>query len=183
MPAPAPAEPAAALSRLGRRIRWLVLLYLLVVVSGLGASTLIWPALLAYQPALAGLGLDLATLGFGGRVAACAALVLPTLPLFVAIRQALLLCRLVSGGEVFSVEVPLRLRRMGLALIASAVLQPAGGALLSIAVSSFAGEQRHIAIPLSSDYVGVAVIGAVLIAVAAAAREAVRLADENAHFI
>jgi len=79
--------------------------------------------------------------------------------------------------------VPRRLRRMGLALVASAALQPVGGALLSIAVSSFAGGQRRLALPLSPDDVGVAVIGAVLIAIAAAAREAVRLADENAHFI
>lgn len=183
-PSPPPAAaPTAALARLGRRIRWLVLLYLLVLALGLGATTLIWPALLAYQPALVGLGLDPAALDFGGRLAACGALALPALPLFAAIRQALLLCRLASGGQAFTAEVPQRLRRMGLALIASALLQPAGGALLSLAVSSFLGSQRHIAVPLSADYLGVAVIGAVLIAVASAAREAVRLADENAHFI
>ncbi len=182
MPFPAPPDDAA-FARLGRRIRWLVLLYLLVVVAGLGASTLVWPGLLAHQPALAGLGLDPATLGIGGRLAACAALAVPALPLFAAIWQALLLCRLMSGGQVFTLEVPRRLRIMGLALVASAVLQPVGGALLSLTVSGFAGGQRHIAVPLSADYVGVAVIGAVLIAVAAAAREAVRLADENAHFV
>ncbi len=180
---PPPADTAATLARLGRRLRWLVLLYLVIVVSGLAATTLVWPGLLAYQPALAGLGVDPAALGLGGRLAACAALALPALPLFAAIRQALLLCRLVTGGQVFTAEVPRRLRRMGLALIASAVLQPAGGALLSLAVSGFAGGQRHIAVPLSPDYLGVAIIGAVLIAVAAAAQEAVRLADENAHFV
>ncbi|HUC65789.1 MAG TPA: DUF2975 domain-containing protein [Stellaceae bacterium] len=177
-----PADPAATLPRLGRHIRWLVLLYLLVLLLGLG-TTLVWPGLLAYQPALAGSGIDPAMLGLGGRLAACAALTLPALPLLAAVREALLLCRLMSGGQIFTAEVPRRLRRMGLALVASAALQPVGGALLSLAVSSFAGGPRRLALPLSPDDVGVAVIGAVLIAIAAAAREAVRLADENAHFI
>jgi hypothetical protein len=109
---PPPADTAATLARLGRRLRWLVLLYLVIVVAGLTATTLLWPALLAYQPALVGLGLDPAALGPGGRLAACAALALPALPLFAAIRQALLLCRLVSSGQVFTAEVPRRLRRM-----------------------------------------------------------------------
>lgn len=184
MPLPASSgDAAAALARLGRRIRWLVLLYLLVLLAGLGATTLVWPGLLARQPALVGLSLDPAALGLGGRLAACAALAVPALPLVAAGWQALLLCRLMSSGLVFTADVPRRLQRMGLALVAAALLQPAGGALLSLAVSCFAGGRRHIAVALSADYVGVAVIGAVLIAVAAAAREAVRLADENAHFI
>lgn len=184
MPLPAPPGDAeAALARLGRRIRWLVLLYILALLAGLGAATLVWPGLLARQPALVGLGLDPAALGFAGRLAACAALAVPALPLCVAGWQALLLCRLMSGGLVFTAAVPRRLQRLGAALVAAALLQPVGGALLSLAVSSFVGGQRHIAIALSSDDVGIAVIGAVLIAIAAAAREAVRLADENAHFI
>jgi len=176
-------DPAAALARLGRRIRWLVLLYLLALLLGLGAETLVWPRLLMLQAPLAATGLDPSVLGWGGRLAACAALAVPCVPLLAAVREALLLCRLVSVGQVFTAEVPRRLRRMGMALIASAALQPLGGALLSIVVSRFIGGQQHLAIALSPDYVGVAVIGAVLIAVAAAAREAVRIADENAHFI
>lgn len=180
-PAP-PSDATAALARLGRHIRWLVLLYLLALVLGI-AATLVWPRLLAYQPGLAGLGIDLAALGLAGRLAAGAALAVPALPLLVAVWQALLLCRLMSIGQVFTPEVPQRLRRMGLALIACAVLQPVGGAVLSLVVSRLAGGEQHVAVPLSADYVGIAVVGAVLVAVAAAAREAVRLADENAHFI
>ena len=178
-----PHDPAAALARLGRRLRWLVLLYLLALLLGLGGTTLIWPQLLAYQPALARSGLDPSLLGPGGRLAACAALAVPALPLFAAVREALLLCRLIGAGQVFIAEVPQRLKRMGLALVAAAVLQPAGGALLSLAVSVFTADRRQVVLALSPDYVGVAVIGAVLIAIAAAAREAVRLADENAHFV
>src|SRR5208282_4332006 len=113
-PAP-PGDAAAALARLGRRIRWLVLLYLLVLALGLGATTLVWPQLLIYQPALAGTGIDPALLGVGGRLAACGALAVPALPLLAAVREALLLCRLMSSGQVFTAEVPQRLRRMGLA--------------------------------------------------------------------
>ena len=172
----------AALARLGRRIQWLVLLYLFVLLLGLSATTLLWPGLLVYQPVLAGLGLDPSRLNAGARVAALAALTFPALPILWAVAEALRLCRLTIQGALFTAEVPRRLRRMGIALVAAGALHPVGAALLSLVVSSFAGTRR-LSIALSSDDVGVAVIGAVLIAVAAAAREAVRLADENSRFV
>jgi hypothetical protein len=175
-------DPPAALARLGRRIRWLVLLYLCVIVLGMASTTLLWPALLAYQPALAGLGLDPSRLDIAGRAAALLSLSVAALPILYAVNEALGLCRLMSRGEVFTAQVPQRLRRMGVALVAAGALQPVGGLLLSLVVSRFAG-QPHVSIALSSDHVGVAVIGAVLIAAAAAAREAVRLADENSRFV
>ena len=182
--APLLSSAAAALAPLGRRIRWLVLLYLAVAALGLGATTLLWPRLLAQQPALAGLGLDLGSLALAGRLAALIALALPALPILWAARESLALCRLMAVGQVFTPRVPIHLRRMGVALIAGGLMQPLGGALLSLAVGSFSGSgSRHVAVILSSDPIGVAAIGAVLIAVAAAAREAVRLADENARFI
>jgi hypothetical protein len=177
-------DAASSLARLGQRIRWLVLLYLLVLLLGLAASTVIWPQLLARQPALAGMPLEPGALDAAGRLAALAALAVPVLPMLVAIRQALALCGLMTSRRLFTRDAPTRLQRMGIALVAAGALQPVGGALLALAVSSFAGaSQRHLAIALSSDDVGVAVIGAVLIAIAAAAREAVRLADENSGFV
>lgn len=175
-------DPPAALARLGRRIRWLVLFYLAAILLGLAATTLLWPALLVYQPALAGLGLDPAKLDLGARAAALVSLALPALPILYAVAEALALCRLMSRGDAFTAGVPRRLRRMGVALVAAGAMQPIGGLLLSLVVSRFAGQPR-VAIAFSSDHVGVAVIGAVLIAVAAAAREAVRLADENSRFV
>jgi hypothetical protein len=177
-----PPNPPAALARLGRRIQWLVQFYLCALVFGLTAATLLHPALLAHQPALAGLGLDPGNLDRAGRVAALASLAVPALPLLYAVAEALVLCRLMRRGALFTAAVPLHLRRMGIALVAAGALQPVGGALLSLVVSRAAGE-RHLSIALSSDPVGVAVIGAVLIAVAAGAREAVRLADENSRFV
>ena len=108
---------------------------------------------------------------------------MPALPILWAAGKALALCRFMDVGQVFTRGVPLHLRRMGMALVAAGLMQPLGGALLSLAVSSFASGPRHVAVALSSDSVGVAVIGAALIAIAAAAREAGRLADENARFI
>jgi hypothetical protein len=178
----APPNPPAALARLGRRIQWLVQLYLCALVFGLTATTLLHPALLAHQPALAGLGLDPGSLDRCGRVAALASLAVPALPLLYAVAEALVLCRLMRRGALFTPAVPLHLRRMGIALVAAGALQPVGGALLSLVVSRAAGA-RHLSIALSSDPVGVAVIGAVLIAVAVGAREAVRLADENSRFV
>jgi hypothetical protein len=176
-----PAQPAAP-ARLGRQIQWLVLLYLGVLLFGLVATTLLWPTLLAYQPALARLGIDPGGLDSAGRAAALASLTLPALPIFYAVAQALGLCGSMRRGALFTPAVPLRLRRMGIALVAAGALQPVGGALLSLVISHAVG-QHHLAIVLSSDPVGVAVVGAVLIAVAAAAREAVRLADENSRFV
>jgi hypothetical protein len=176
-------DAALSLARLGRRVRWLVLFYLLVLLLGLGASTVIWPGLLARHPALAGLALDPASLDLAGRLAALAALAVPVLPMLVAIRQALRLCGLMTARRLFTAEVPPRLQRMGIALVAAGALQPVGGALLALVVGGFTGGGWHLAIALSSDDVGVAVIGAVLIAIAAASREAVRLADENSRFL
>ena len=181
---PPSSASATTLARLGRRIRCLVLLYISLLAVGLAATTLLWPHLLVQQPALAGLGLDPGTLAVPGRFAALIALAVPALPILWAASGSLTLCRLMAVGKVFTPEVPMHLRRMGMALVAAGLMQPVGGALLSLAVSSFdASGPRHLAVALSSDAIGVAVIGAVLIAIAAAAREAVRLADENARFI
>ena len=83
--------------------------------------------------------------------------------------------------RLFTAQVPRHLQRMGLALVLTAALQPMGGALLSMSVGYFGAGTHHFA--FSTDHVGVAVIGAILIAISAAAREAIRIADENARFI
>jgi hypothetical protein len=185
MPSPLPADDAVtSLARLGRRVRWLALFYLLVLLLGLGASTLVWPGPLARHPALAGLALAPGALGAEGRLVAFAALAVPVLPMLVAIRQALALCDLMIARRLFTADAPPRLRRMGIALVAAGALHPVGGALVALAVSRFTGNGvPQLTLALSADDVGVAVIGAVLIAVAAASREAVRLADENAGFL
>jgi DUF2975 family protein len=171
------------LARLGRRVRYLVLLYVAVLGCAAISSTLIWPELLASQPALAGLPFAPSRLGFAGRLVALAALVLDAAPIIWAAYHALRLCQFMAEGRLFTAQVPGHLQRMGLALILTAVLQPIGGALLSLSIGYFATGTGHITFAFSTDHVGVAVIGAVLLAVAAAAREAIRIADENARFI
>ena len=171
------------LARLGRRVRYLVLFYLAVVVCAAISSTLVWPELLLSQPALAGVPFAPSGLGVGARLVALAALVIDAAPIIWAAYHALRLCQLMAEGRLFTAEVPRHLQRMGLALVLTAVLQPVGGALLSLSISYFATGTGHIAFAFSSDHVGVAVIGAVLIAIATAAREAIRIADENARFI
>jgi hypothetical protein len=171
------------LARLGRRVRYLVLLYLAVVVGAAISSTVIWPELLASQPALAGVPLAPSKLGVGARLAALTALVIDAAPIIWAAYHALRLCQLMAEGRLFTAQVPQHLQRMGLALVLTAVLQPIGGALLSLGIGYFAAGQGHLAFAFSTDHLGVAVIGAILLAVAAAAREAIRIADENARFI
>jgi Protein of unknown function (DUF2975) len=180
---PADEVLAADLARLGRRVQHLVVLYVAVVVCAAIASTLIWPELLASQPALAGLPLVPAQLGVAGRLAALTALSIDAAPIIWAASHALRLCRLMARGRLFTPEVPRHLRQMGIALVLTAALQPVGGVLLSLAVGYFVAGTNHIAFAFSTDLIGVAVIGAVLIAVAAAAHEAIRIADENARFI
>jgi len=180
---PADETMAADLARLGRRVRYLVLLYVAVVVCAAIASTLIWPELLASQPALAGLPLAPSRLGIAGRLAALTALVIDGAPIIWAAHHALRLCQLMAQRRLFTAQVPRHLQRMGLALVLTAALQPVGGALLSMSVGYFGAGTHHIAFAFSTDHVGVAVIGAILIAIAAAAREAIRIADENARFI
>jgi hypothetical protein len=174
---------AADLARLGRRVRYLILFYVAVVACAAIASTLIWPQLLASQPALAGLPLVPSRLGFAGRLAALAALVIDAAPIIWAAYHALRLCQLMARRRLFTAQVPRHLQRMGLALVLTAAVQPVGGALLAMTVGYFVAGTHHIVVALSTDHIGVAVIGAVLIAVAAAAREAIRIADENARFI
>jgi hypothetical protein len=179
----ASADAVAAMAHTGRRIQWLILLYLCSVIIGLVATTL-WPQLLAYQPALVGHPIDLGALDWQGRVTALAALSIPTTPLISALWQALRLCRSLVARRLFTIDVPVRLRHIGIALLVSAALRPVGGMMTALAVSSFAGGgQHHLAVVFSTDDLGLAVVGAIVIAVAAAAREAVRLADENSRFV
>jgi Protein of unknown function (DUF2975) len=171
------------LARLGRRVRFLVLLYVAAVVCAAISSTLIWPELLASQPALAGMPFAPSRLGFAARLVALTALVIDAAPIIWAAYHALRLCQFMAEGRLFTAGVPRHLQRMGFALVLTALLQPIGGALLSLGIGYFATGTGRIAFAFSTDHVGVAVIGAVLIAIAAAAREAIRIADENARFI
>ncbi len=180
---PVSSASADAMARTGWRIQWLLLLYLSSVIIGLAATTL-WPQLLAYQPVLVGHSIDLGALDGQGRAAVLAALSLPTAPLVAALWQALRLCRSLVARRLFTDEVPSRLRHIGIALLVSATLRPVGGMLTLCAVDRFIGGGEHpLAVVISTDDLGLAVVGAIVIAVAAAAREAVRLADENSRFV
>src|SRR5262249_15443485 len=108
------------LARLGRRVRYLVLLYLAVVVGAAVASTVIWPELLASQPALAGVPLAPSKLGIAARLAALTALIIDAAPIIWAAYHALRLCQLMAEGRLFTAQVPQHLQRMGLALVLTA---------------------------------------------------------------
>src|SRR5215831_18011060 len=88
------------LARLGRRVRYLVLLYVAVVVAAV-ASTVIWPELLPSQPALAGVPLAPSKLGTAARLLALTALVIDAAPIIWAAYHALRLCRLMADGRLF----------------------------------------------------------------------------------
>lgn len=177
-------DTLAALARGGRWIRWLLISYALVVSFGAIAGVWLWPRLLQFQPSLIGRQIDLTALTWPYRLTACAALYVSIIPLLWAVAEALLLCHAMTAKQLFSTSVPVRLRRMGIALLASAVLRPPSGALLAAVIDRAAhSPDRHLVFSFSSDDLGLALVGTILIAVAVAAREAVRLAEENSRFV
>ncbi|HYM02807.1 MAG TPA: DUF2975 domain-containing protein [Stellaceae bacterium] len=177
-------DTLAALARGGRWIRWLLVSYALIVSFGAIASVWLWPRLLLFQPSLIGRQIDLTALTWPDRLAACATLCVSIIPLLWALAEAFLLCHAMTARRLFSTSVPVRLRRMGIALLAAAFSRPLSGMLLAIVIDRAThSPDRHLVLSFSSDDLGLALVGAILIAVAAAAREAVRLAEENSRFV
>ena len=175
----AAADPVSLLARIGRRIRWLLILYCLVILV-LALATLLWPDRLIFHPSSIWLA-ESPSGDLAGRVVALAIEGIPLVPIAFVIWHALKLCRAMAARQLFTVEAPRRLRAIGIALLISALLRPLTGALIAAGVTH--DTPVRMAFALSADDFGIAIVGAVLIAVAAAAQEAVRLADENSRFV
>jgi hypothetical protein len=89
-----------------------------------------------------------------------------------------------AQGRVFTATVAHHLQRFGVAALAQTLLGPLTATALALALSlGNPPGQRYLVIAFSiNDYLAL-IVGGVLVAVAAAMREAARLADENAGFV
>ncbi len=173
----------ARLQRVGRRSRMFLLLVMITLAFQLAFETLIHPRTLHLQPALLARHLDPSGLNAAERVESFFIVGIAIAPILWALWQAKKLCQSMAEDQLFTDDLPMRLRLMGKALIAAAVLDPLAGGVLSRVLTQAVQGTPSVAIIVTPQDFGLGIIGAVLIAIGVVAREAVRLADENAHFI
>ena len=104
--------------------------------------------------------------------------------LLYALHQAYGLFDSYRRGELFPDSAPRRLRRIGLAMLALAVLRPISAAALS-AVLTFANPpgQKLLVIGFSVEDYMIAVFGGLLMAIGHVMTEARRLADDNSQIV
>ena len=109
---------------------------------------------------------------------------LPMAMLLFLLHQAYELFDSFRRGRVFAAEVPLRLRRIGLCLVALAVLRPVTGALLSVMLTAAnASGQRMLVLSISVDDYMIAALGGLVLAIGHVMIEANRLADESRQIV
>ncbi len=98
--------------------------------------------------------------------------------------NAFWLFRAYRAGDVVTLEIGRRIRRMGIALVAFPIASTITNVLSSIVVSLDAPDgQRHIVLSIGSETVIMAITGAMLILAGWSMVEASRIADENRQFI
>ena len=89
-----------------------------------------------------------------------------------------------SRASPLYVAAARRLRSCGFAVLISAAKTAVGAVLLSMAVSiDLPKDHRVLSVSLSSDDLGLLLIGGIVLVIARVMEEAARLAEENAAFI
>jgi hypothetical protein len=87
-------------------------------------------------------------------------------------------------GHIFTDEAPVRLRRIGVSLLALALLRPVTATLLGVALTlANPPSQRLFAIGISIDDYIIAAIGGLLLSIGHVMVEAKRLADDNRQIV
>lgn len=87
-------------------------------------------------------------------------------------------------GNVLSAEAPMRLRRIGLGMVALGVLRPLATMLLGLSLTwSNPPGQRILAVGLSIDDVMIALFGGLVLAVGHAMAEAAAIAEEHRQIV
>lgn len=172
------------LHRLSRRMEWVTSVGVVLIVGGIALTAAIpsWCRNLL----LARLGETGARLPLGASDQLMAGLIvaLPVGVMIWGLVHVRALFREFADGMVFTSNAAHHLQRFGVSVLAQGVLGPLSATLLALALSfgNPPGE-RYLVLTLSiNDYFAI-IVGGVLVAVAAALREAARLADENASFI
>lgn len=128
------------------------------------------------------LGLAGASLALDGatRLIGFAVSMLPMLVLFYVLHQASALFDGYRLGRVFTAAAPLRLRRIGLGLVALAGLRPVTATLLGLVLTyANAPGQRMLVIGFSLDDVLLALVGGLIVAIGHVMVEANALAEDQ----
>jgi Protein of unknown function (DUF2975) len=177
----------SAMDRLGRLSAWMCAV---VVVGGfLAELALIW---IWFSPAavqtfvVPGLGLDEmpVTLDVWTRTMGFAVCTVPMAALVWLLYHAYALFDGYRLGHLFTDEAPVRLHRIGLSLLALALLRPMTATLLGVVLTlSNPPDQRILAIGISIDDYMIAAIGGLLLAIGHVMVEANRFADENRQIV
>jgi hypothetical protein len=131
-----------------------------------------------------GLGTTPVALGSGQRVAGFLISMIPLSVLFYALHQAYELFDGYRCGDVFSAKAPVRLRRIGFAMLALAPLRPLTNAALGALLTSLNPPgQKLLVLGLSIDDYMIALFGGLILAIGHVLVEANRLADDHRQII
>jgi hypothetical protein len=168
------------------------------IASGMSAATVVLAILLVAAAIYlavdtAAFGEALREGGVAGSIASLTpalrtlalALGLPSLALILwTLWNAFWLFRAYRAGEVVSLEIGRRIRRIGGTLVAFPFVSTAASVLTSIVVSWNNPEgQRQLVLSIGSDAIVMVVTGAMLMMVGWSMVEASRIADENRQFV
>lgn len=187
LPTP-PARPQfPAVDSLGR---FSAAMCILVAIGGaLGELALAWvwlsPGMVeALVASRLGLAAGVASVDAPARIAGFLVSMLPMGVLLYALGQAYKLFDAFRLGEVIGHAAPVRLRRIGLAMVALAVLAPLTRTLLGLVLTAAAPPGQHMLIvSLSLDDYMVGIFGGLVLAIAQAMLEAARIADEHRQIV
>jgi Protein of unknown function (DUF2975) len=109
---------------------------------------------------------------------------IPLSVLFYALHQTYELFDDFRLGQVFSRDAPVRLRRLGLCMIALAILRPVTSTLLGIVLTASNQPGQHILVlALSIDDYMIALFGGLILAIAHVMVEANRIAEDHRQII
>jgi len=120
----------------------------------------------------------------GTRLVGFAVSMVPMAVLLVLLSDAFLLFDGYRRGEIFTDAAPARLRRIGLCMIALAVLRPLTATVLGVVLT--AGNppgERFLSIGLSMDDYMIGAFGGLILAIGHVMVEAKRLADETREIV
>jgi len=131
-----------------------------------------------------GLGAYSVSLDGWTRAAGFAVSMLPMVVVGYLLHQAYALFDGYRLGNVFTDAAPIRLRRIGMCMLALAVLRPVTTTLLGIVLTmSNPPGQRIVSIGISIDEYMIAAFGGLILAIGHVMVEAKRLADDNLQII
>ncbi len=174
----------ASIVRLARPMARLVTAAFWLLPAAIVFYVVLFPQQLAHHPTIAAAHVDTAALSGPAMGAAIAALLLVAAPTLWGLWELKRLFEGYSTGAIFTVAAARRLRSCGFAVLISAAKTAVGAVLLSMAVSiDLPKDHRVLSVSLSSDDLGLLLIGGIVLVIARVMEEAARLAEENAAFI